>query len=303
MGYDANVKAVLEFENNVTDTIGTYTWTNENGVPFSNTIYKYGAYSAGRFDPTVNANMAVRTTVTDAIKTIEFNVYWPTGHNDSNRYVYCTASGSPALRIQGQSGKFNFYGAGLIVSETVSPDTWYHFAITFSGTQVKVYKDNTLIGTETNGYVPTNTVHTIGNYAGLTVAFDGYIDRVVLSSDVRTSFPTLPISEPTITDISPATGSTAGGTAVTITGTEFATGATVTFGGVSATDIVIVSATEITCVTPAGTAGAVDVVVTNTDTGTVTSAGGFTYVSVGAKSIGTFGFSKSRFKRQRLGAI
>jgi hypothetical protein len=45
---------------------------------------------------------------------------------------------------------------------------------------------------------------------------------------------------------------------------------------------VIVSATEITCVTPAGTAGAVDVVVTNTDTGTVTSAGGFTYVSSGA---------------------
>jgi hypothetical protein len=94
------------------------------------------------------------------------------------------------------------------------------------------------------------------------------------------------VVDPTITDISPNTGTTAGGTAITITGTEFATNATVTFGGVSATSITVVSATEITCVTPAGTAGVVDVVVTNTDTGTVTSVGGFTYVSAtGAMSV------------------
>ncbi|HPI04043.1 MAG TPA: IPT/TIG domain-containing protein, partial [Candidatus Goldiibacteriota bacterium] len=105
------------------------------------------------------------------------------------------------------------------------------------------------------------------------------LDYIIISNVARGGAETLPISEPAITDISPATGSTAGGTAVTITGTEFATGATVTFGGVSATDIVVVSATEITCVTPAGTAGAVDVVITNTDTGTVTSTGGFTYIA------------------------
>jgi hypothetical protein len=87
------------------------------------------------------------------------------------------------------------------------------------------------------------------------------------------------VSAPTITDITPVSGSTAGGTPITITGTEFMTGATVTVGGAPATDIVVASSTSITAVTPPGTAGAQDVVVTNTDGGTVTSTGGFTYVT------------------------
>jgi uncharacterized repeat protein (TIGR02543 family) len=85
------------------------------------------------------------------------------------------------------------------------------------------------------------------------------------------------IAFPTATTIEPNTGSSTGGTSITITGTDFAAGATVTVGGAACTDVVVVSATSITCVTPAGTAGAKDVVVTNTNGGTVTSAAGFTY--------------------------
>ena len=86
------------------------------------------------------------------------------------------------------------------------------------------------------------------------------------------------ISIPTITLITPDTGVQAGGTAVTIDGTEFLTAPTVTFDGTPATNIVFVGVTQITCDAPAGI-GVVDVVVTNTDTGTVTSAGGYTYIS------------------------
>ena len=68
--------------------------------------------------------------------------------------------------------------------------------------------------------------------------------------------------EPVVSNVSPATGSTAGGTNVTITGTGF-TGATgVTIGGVAATSVVVVNDTTITAVTPAGTAGSASVVVT-----------------------------------------
>lgn len=88
-------------------------------------------------------------------------------------------------------------------------------------------------------------------------------------------------SEPEITDIDPDEGPEAGGTSVTITGTDFQTGATVTIGGNAATSVVVVDPTEITCTTPAGTAGAVDVVVTNPDTGTDTLVGGFTYLAAG----------------------
>jgi hypothetical protein len=86
------------------------------------------------------------------------------------------------------------------------------------------------------------------------------------------------VSSPTIGSIAPAFGIVNGGTSITITGTEFATGATVTVGGAAAISVVVASATQITAVTPAGTVGAKDVVVTNTDTGTITSTGGFTYV-------------------------
>ena len=68
---------------------------------------------------------------------------------------------------------------------------------------------------------------------------------------------------PTVSSISPRVGGVVGGTAVTITGTDF-TGATgVTIGGVAATSLLVVSATSITCVTPAGSAGVGSVVVTN----------------------------------------
>ena len=64
--------------------------------------------------------------------------------------------------------------------------------------------------------------------------------------------------------IAPSTGTTAGGTTVTITGTGF-TGATkVVFGTVAATSFVVVSDTEITAVSPAQTAGTRDITVTTT---------------------------------------
>ncbi len=83
---------------------------------------------------------------------------------------------------------------------------------------------------------------------------------------------------PTISNVNPNSGSTAGGTNVTITGTNFIAGATVTFGGTAATSINVASATSITCTTPAHAAGAVNVVVT-TSVGTATSNNGFTYVT------------------------
>jgi hypothetical protein len=84
------------------------------------------------------------------------------------------------------------------------------------------------------------------------------------------------IVAPTVSGVSPNTGSTTGGTAVTITGTNFAAGATVTFGGTAATNVVVVSGTQITATTPAHAAGAVTVTVTvNSQSGSLSN--GFTY--------------------------
>jgi hypothetical protein len=82
---------------------------------------------------------------------------------------------------------------------------------------------------------------------------------------------------PTIVSVAPASGGAIGGTAVTITGTGFAGGAAVKIGGAAATSVVVVNATTITAVTPAGAAGTVDVSVVQTANVGATLAGGFTY--------------------------
>ena len=85
------------------------------------------------------------------------------------------------------------------------------------------------------------------------------------------------VGQPTVTGVSPNNGPAAGGTAVTITGTNFASGATVTFGSAAATNVVVVSSTSITATTPAGSVGAVTVTVTNIGSQSGSLANGFTY--------------------------
>ena len=81
---------------------------------------------------------------------------------------------------------------------------------------------------------------------------------------------------PTVSSVSPNSGPPAGGTAVTITGTNFATGATVKFGSTAATNVVVVNSTTITATTPAESSGAVTVTVTvNGQSGSL--ANGYTY--------------------------
>jgi uncharacterized protein YhjY with autotransporter beta-barrel domain len=88
------------------------------------------------------------------------------------------------------------------------------------------------------------------------------------------------VPTPTITAINPTTGPTAGGTSVTLTGTNFTGIVAVKFGATAAASFTVNSATSITATSPSGSAGAVDVTVT---TSTATSATGaadkFTYAA------------------------
>jgi MYXO-CTERM domain-containing protein len=82
---------------------------------------------------------------------------------------------------------------------------------------------------------------------------------------------------PTVSVITPNAGPTAGGTRVSVLGNNFADGATVEIGGNMATAVTVVNASTILATTPAGTAGAADVTVTNPDGESGTLADGFTY--------------------------
>jgi outer membrane protein assembly factor BamB len=84
-------------------------------------------------------------------------------------------------------------------------------------------------------------------------------------------------SAPRVTSVSPNSGTRNGGTAVTITGSGFLAGATVTFGGSSATNVSVVSSTGITATTPPHSVGSVSVVVTNPNGQSATLLNGFIY--------------------------
>lgn len=88
-----------------------------------------------------------------------------------------------------------------------------------------------------------------------------------------------PAASPAVTSISPATGPTDGGELVTITGTGFEDGATVMIGGADCLQVTTVSTTQLTCTTPAGSAGPADVVVTNFDSLSGLLANGYTYTT------------------------
>jgi hypothetical protein len=108
------------------------------------------------------------------------------------------------------------------------------------------------------------------------------------------------IINPTITSIaypgSVTAADPAGGETITVTGTGFKTGATVTIGGTAAPAVSYVSETQITFTTPAKAAGDYDIVVTNTDTGSATFINGISYNGIptwttAAGSLGTFASS------------
>ncbi|WP_218834982.1 IPT/TIG domain-containing protein [Paenibacillus sp. E222] len=85
-------------------------------------------------------------------------------------------------------------------------------------------------------------------------------------------------AEPTITSVSPTSGPTTGGTAVTLTGTNLTDATEVMFGATAATSYTVNSATQITAIAPAGSAGTVDVTVTTPGgTSTTSAANQYTY--------------------------
>ena len=85
------------------------------------------------------------------------------------------------------------------------------------------------------------------------------------------------LPDPTVTAISPTSGTSAGGTTVTLTGTNFTAQTQVTVGGSACTPVTPTGSTSLTCSTPSGTAGAVNVVVTNVNAkSTLTSGYTFT---------------------------
>jgi phage-related protein len=309
MGWPEGVIAV--WEDSDTDVKNGYvmsdnssggTWQHSPLTPAFGNEYYYHSGSNYNIIPT-----DPQTTLSSASAwTIEWRGWLPTkeGDTDSNHNVsYWTrganngGAGNLGMRIL--SNQWNPYGANMDIiiaggqyylgsfsgtnyNDGNPGNRWCRFTLTWDGNRQRLYFDGTLVWTSgtsfPNIFATSVTFSTYPFFYGNDYETNG-MDRIIFATFDSGGTEISPISEPAITSLDVTSGTNDGGTEVVITGTGFVTGATVTFGGTAATGVSVDSATQITCTTPAHANGAVDVVVTNTDTGTDTLTNGFTYFS------------------------
>lgn len=135
-------------------------------------------------------------------------------------------------------------------------------SVTITGANLSGASAVTIGGTAVSSY----TVVSATSITAITPAHAAGSASVVVTtlggSNAANSLYTYQLLAPTVTGISPNSGTTGGGASVTITGTNL-TGATgVTIGGTAVTSYTVVSTTSITATTPAHAAGTASVVVT-----------------------------------------
>ena len=217
-----------------------------------------------------NATTITVTAPAHAVGTVDITVTTPGGTSAVNapadQYTYAAVptvtsvspnlgpiAGGTSVTIAGA----NYSGTGFSVT-----------AVTFGGTAATSFIVNN--STSITAVAPAHAsgvtdvrVTTVGGQS------------TVVAADQFTYWGT-----PTISLVNPNAGPIGGGTSVTLTGTQFAPGATVLFGLTPAASVIVNSATSITAVAPAGSAGTVDITVTTIGgTSTIVAADQFTYAS------------------------
>ena len=178
-----------------------------------------------------------------------------------------TVTGSPlTLTVNGPTGQLTINNTSTQVAAT-------NIASDFTGTVLDgnvSETDNTCTDVPPGGsctltYTPGNTVVPQTNFTIQGTNTNALTAAIAIQSGS------------TLTTINPTSGTASGGTGFTLTGTGLTGATSVTFDGRAATRVTVVNST-VTGVTPAHTAGAVDVVI-NTPAGGATLANGYTYVA------------------------
>jgi hypothetical protein len=130
-----------------------------------------------------------------------------------------------------------------------------------------------------NSGAGTNSINFTAGVPG-TTTLQVTVTTAAGCSDTKSANITVTVFLPpvTVTSVNPNHGTYHGGHTVTINGTGFMLGATVTFGGNAATNVVFFSSTKLQAKTPAHAVGFVNVTVTNPNTASGTLTNGYQYI-------------------------
>jgi len=166
----------------------------------------------------------------------------------------------------GTSNPLSFFYVGAAFKGTLSPVS----GVTAGGNTVTITGSGLSTATAVH-FSAASATPTVVNDSQLTVVVPAGTAAGPVGVSVTTAGGTSNglsytyVAVPTLTSVSPSSGSVAGGTSVTLSGTGFTGATAVSFGATAATSFTVNSSTQITAVAPAGT-GTVSV--------TVTTAGG-----------------------------
>lgn len=229
-------------------TVVTVTGTNLTGAT---------AVTFGTKPGTITANTPTSITVTSpsGTGTVNLTVTTPGGTSGPVPFYYVGAPFKASLSAN--SGPVA--GGNTITISGTGLSTATHVAFGANSATPTVVSDNAI-----TVVVPAGAAGSVGV-------------TVTTAGGANNGFSYTYVAAPTVATIAPASGPTSGGTAVTITGTGLTTTQSVTVGGATA-PFTVISDTELSIVTPAGTAGAADVDVTTTG-GSATDTGAFTYTA------------------------
>ncbi len=225
------------------------------------TAVSFGGTPATSF--TVNSATQITATAPAGSGTVNVTVTTAGGTSvtaTANQFTYL-----PAPTVTSVSPNFGPQAGGTSVTIT-GTDLSGATAVLFGGTTATSYVVNSATQITATSPAGTGPVDVRVTTAGGTSAISGADQFSYLAT-------------PTITSISPTAGPQAGGTAVTITGTNFIGTTGVNFGASAATGFTVNSATSITATAPPGT-GTVDIRVSNSvGTSPAVAADQFTYVA------------------------
>jgi hypothetical protein len=240
-------------------TAVTIVGTNFTGV----TAVDFGSTAAASFT-VVSDNQIDAISPAGTVGTVDVTITGIGGVSATSTTDQYTYSASVAPTVTGIDPNAGSAAGGTVVTITGSD---------FTGARAVLF-----------GFMPATsfTVVSDSQITAISPASIGVVDVTVgnESGTSTTSAADRFTYAPTVSSISPTSGSTGGGTTVIITGSGFTGATAVNFGATAATAFTVNSATRITAISPAGTAGTVDVTVSNSGgTSTTTTADWFTYTT------------------------
>jgi hypothetical protein len=210
----------------------------------------FGSVAASAFT-VVNDGLVVAEAPAEAAGTVDITVSTPSGTSatgSADHFVYTAAAAPAVTGVTAGSGSTTGGDQVLLTGSGFTGASAVAFGTT-AAADFTVLSDTAILATSPELAAGTVDV-TVTTPAGTSATS---------SSDHFTA--TAPAA-PTVTGLSASGGGTAGGTVITITGTNFTAATEVSFGAVPAAAFVVNSATQITVVSPPQAAGTVDVTVT-----------------------------------------